>query len=105
MESFLSGGSLCCVERDGDVTARAPPPAADTGGEQETSDELLTTDDAIAPVTGMRMSRNEARFVPAFSLLHRLATQSDETTELLGAAHRVWDITGMVQSTSPARVT
>jgi hypothetical protein len=40
------------------VTARAPP-SADTGSEQETSDELLTTGDAIAPVTGMHMSRNQ----------------------------------------------
>jgi hypothetical protein len=87
------------------VTARAPSPAAETGGEQETLDELLTTDDAIALVTGMRMVRNQARFKPTFSLLHRLATQFDETTELLGAVHRVLDTTGIGQSTSPAWVT
>ncbi|KAG1847541.1 nucleoporin Nup120/160-domain-containing protein [Suillus subalutaceus] len=83
----------------------ARQPAADTGGEQEASDELLTTDDVIARMSNMHVSRNQARFVPTFSLLHRLAGQSGETTELPGAAHRFLDASGMLQSTSPARVT
>jgi hypothetical protein len=83
----------------------ARQPAADTDGEQEASDELLTTDDVIARMSNMHVSRNQARFVPTFSLLHRLAAQSGETTELPGAAHRFLDAIGMLQSTSPARVT
>jgi nuclear pore complex protein Nup160 len=83
----------------------ARQPAADTGGEHEASDELLTTDDVIARMSNMHVSRNQARFVPTFSLLHRLAGQSGETTELPGAAHRFLDASGMLQSTSPARVT
>lgn len=80
-------------------------PAADTGGEQDAPDELLTTDDVIARMSNMHVSRNQARFVPTFSLLHRLTAQSGETTELPGAAHRFLDATGILQSTSPARVT
>jgi len=83
----------------------ARQPAADTGGEQNAPDELLTTDDVIARMSNMHVSRNHARFVPTLSLLHRLAAQSGETTELPRAAHRFLDATGMLQSTSPARVT
>ncbi|KAG1836482.1 hypothetical protein C8R48DRAFT_680501 [Suillus tomentosus] len=83
----------------------ARQPAADTGGEQEASDELLTTDDVIARMSNMHVSRNQPRFVPTFSLLHRLAGQSGETMELPGAAHRFLDASGVLQSTSPARVT
>jgi nuclear pore complex protein Nup160 len=83
----------------------ARQPAADTGGEQEASDEILTTDDVIARMSNMHVSRNQARFVPTFPLLHRLAGQSGETTELPGAAHRFLDASGVLQSTSPARVT
>ncbi|KAG1739842.1 nucleoporin Nup120/160-domain-containing protein [Suillus paluster] len=87
------------------IRSVARQPAADTGGEQDTSDELLTTDDVIARMSNMHVSRNHARFIPTFPLLHRLAAQSGETTELPGAAHRFLDATGMLQSTSPARVT
>ncbi|KAG0698850.1 nucleoporin Nup120/160-domain-containing protein [Suillus ampliporus] len=87
------------------IRSVARQPAADTGGEQDASDELLTTDDVIARMSNMHVSRNQARFIPTFSLLHRLAAQSGETTELPGAAHRFLDASGMLQSTSPARVT
>ncbi|KAH7930039.1 hypothetical protein BV22DRAFT_1125203 [Leucogyrophana mollusca] len=68
-------------------------------------DDGSTTEDVIARMSNMHVSRHQTRFAPTYSLVHRLLTQSGETSELPHAAHRFLDTTGLLQSTSPAHVT
>jgi nuclear pore complex protein Nup160 len=67
--------------------------------------EPTTTDDVIARLRNMQMSRNKINFTPTYSLIHHLLAQSGDTHGLPGAAHRFLDATGLLQSISPAHAT
>ena len=82
----------------------ARQPAADHAQDPSPSDDI-NTDDVIARMSNMQVSRNHSRFAPTSSLLHRLIAQSGECNELPGSAHRFLDTTGLLQSTSPAHAT
>ncbi|KAG6329594.1 hypothetical protein ID866_9496 [Astraeus odoratus] len=69
------------------------------------SDKVASTEDVIARMGNMQVSGNHTHFAPALSLIHRLLSQSGEHVELPSSAHRFLDNTGLLQSTSPARVT
>ena len=82
----------------------ARQPTADRAQDPSPSDDI-NTDDMIARMSSMQVSRNYTRFAPTSSLLHRLIAQSGECNELPGSAHRFLDATGLLQSTSPAHAT
>ena len=82
----------------------ARQPAADHTQDPSPSDDT-NTDDMIARMSNMQVSRNHSRFAPTSSLVHRLIAQSGECTELPGSAHRFLDSTGLLQSTSPTHTT
>lgn len=82
----------------------ARQPAADDTRDPSPSDDT-NTDDMIARMNNMQVSRNHSRFAPTSSLVHRLIAQSGECAELPGSAHRFLDSTGLLQSTSPAHAT
>ncbi|KAG8218321.1 hypothetical protein J3R82DRAFT_3935 [Butyriboletus roseoflavus] len=82
----------------------ARQPAADHTQDPSPSDDT-NTDDMIARMSNMQVSRNHSRFAPTSSLVHRLIAQSGECAELPGSAHRFLDSTGLLQSTSPAHAT
>ena len=79
-------------------------PAADHSQDSRPSDPS-NTDEMIARMSNMQVSRNRAHFAPTSSLVHRLIVQSGECNELPGSAHRFLDTTGLLQSTSPAHAT
>ena len=82
----------------------ARQPAADHAQDPSPSDDM-NTDDMIARMNSMQVSRHHSRFAPTSSLLQRLIAQSGECNELPGSAHRFLDTTGLLQSTSPAHAT
>ncbi|KAH7916141.1 nucleoporin Nup120/160-domain-containing protein [Hygrophoropsis aurantiaca] len=83
----------------------ARQPAGDFVTAQSNGDGAPTTEDVIARMSNMHVSRHNTRFSPTYSLVHRLLAQSGETGELPQTAHRFLDATGLLQSTSPAHVT
>ncbi|KAG6378387.1 hypothetical protein JVT61DRAFT_12642 [Boletus reticuloceps] len=82
----------------------ARQPTADHAQDPVPSDDI-NTDDMVARMSNMQVSRNHSRFAPTSSLLHRLIAQSGESNELPGSAHQFLDTTGLLQSTSPAHAT
>ncbi|KAF9246881.1 nucleoporin Nup120/160-domain-containing protein [Melanogaster broomeanus] len=80
-------------------------PAAAGAYERKSSEDAASTDDVIARMSNMQVSRNHSRFAPTFSLVHRLMAQPGEYSELPSSAHRFLDDTGLLQSTSPTHVT
>lgn len=82
----------------------ARQPTADHAQDPRPSD-ATNTDDMIARMSNMQVSRNHSHFAPISSLVHRLIAQSGECNELPGSAHRFLDTTGLLQSTSPAHAT
>ncbi|KIJ70406.1 hypothetical protein HYDPIDRAFT_122186 [Hydnomerulius pinastri MD-312] len=93
---FRGLAMLRCVARQ---------PAADRADGHRPLDDAPSTDDVIARMSNMQVSRNHSRFAPTFSLVHRLMAQSGEYNELPSSAHRFLDSIGLLQSTSPAHVT
>ena len=82
----------------------ARQPAADHSQDPRPSDPT-NTDEMIARMSNMQVSRSHSHFAPTSSLVHRLIAQSGECSELPGSAHRFLDTTGLLQSTSPAHAT
>lgn len=82
----------------------ARQPVADHTQHPSPSDDT-NTDDMIARMSNMQVSRNHSRSAPTSSLVHRLIAQSGEFAELPGSAHQFLDFTGLLQSTSPAHAT
>jgi len=86
------------------LRSAARQPVADHAQDPNPSDDT-GTDDMIARMSNMQVSRNHSRFAPTSSLLHCLIAQSTECNELPGSAHQFLDTTGLLQSTSPAHAT
>lgn len=82
----------------------ARQPTAD-GAQDSSPSDYANTDDVIARMNNMQVSRNHSRFAPTSSLVHRLIAQTGECNELPGSAHRFLDSVGLLQSTSPAHAT
>ncbi|KAF9224346.1 hypothetical protein BS17DRAFT_808097 [Gyrodon lividus] len=80
-------------------------PAAARAYDHRSSEDAASTDEMIARMDNMQVSRNHSRFAPTFSLVHRLMAQSGEYNQLPSSAHHFLDTTGLLQSTSPAHVT
>lgn len=68
--------------------------------------QRLSTDDIAIRMRDMTMSRHaNFPFVPTYSLMHQLFTQSMVGTDPANAAHRFLDTTGLVRSDSHTNVT